>query len=77
MKLSKAQQHIIDKMNEGYELCMSHSFGVSCWLQRGELWNGGESENASQSSVTVLFDKGLIEQKGREHGIMIFKLVNS
>ena len=72
--LSKAQQNVIEKMREGWELGSSHAWGMHCWLQRGGIGCGGESQEFAPSTLNVLFTKGLIKQKGREHGIMVFEL---
>ncbi len=74
MKLSKPQQNIIDKMANGWELGWSHSFLVRCWLQKGGIGAGGQSEDVSDRSVSALFKQGLIKQAGRKNGAMIFEL---
>ena len=76
MKLTKTQQNVLDKMRDGWELGCSHSFGMHCWLQKGALGEGGESEDVRYSTLSVLFDKGLIKQRGREHGVMVFQLTD-
>lgn len=74
IKLSPSQQVVLDKMKRGWELGCSHTFGISCWLLKGEIGEGGQSEDVRYSTLEVLFKKGLIDQKGRKHGIMWFKL---
>jgi len=74
MALSKAQQHIIDRMRTGWELGFSHAFGSRSWLQQGHIGEGGKSENVSSATVDVLFRKGIIKQQGRRGGVMVFKL---
>ena len=75
MKLSKAQQNVIDKMTSGWQLQVAHSIGSrSCWLQQGIFGEGGTSEDVKYSTLDALFRKGLIDQVGRVHGIMTFKL---
>ena len=74
MKLSKVQQNVLDKMRDGWELGMSHSFGVNCWLQKDGIGKGGESEDIRYSTLSVLFQKKLIKQRGRTGLTMVFEL---
>ena len=74
MKLSKAQQNVIDKMLDGWELGWSHSWGRSCWLQKGHIGEGGKSEDVKCSTAEALFKRGLIKQRNRVASVMIFEL---
>lgn len=64
MKLSKAQQKIIELMKEGWELGRSTSFASNrAWVQQDGVGRGGKSEKMSISTFCVLLDKKLIELK--------------
>ena len=59
-KLSKVQQGVIDKMNNGWELGC-YSMG-GCALQKGGLGYGGETERVSRATVSSLYRKRCILQ---------------
>ena len=62
-KLSPAQQNILNKMANGWELGVSHSIGARrCWLQQDGIGEGGKSEDVRYSTMEVLFERGLNEQ---------------
>jgi len=64
MKLSKLQQLVIDKMNDGWELGSSASYrgsSGSCWLQKGKLGHGGESINVNRATLYSLLKRKLIK----------------
>ena len=60
MKLSKAQQHVIDRMRDGWELGIMTDYSGRCWLQQGGIGRGGQSENVSTATVWVLRRMDLI-----------------
>ena len=61
MKLSKTQQHVIDLMESGWELGCSTTMDGRCWLQKGGLGQGGETEDVRHNTVHALYKRGLIE----------------
>ena len=73
-KLTKAQQHVLDRMSNSWELGISHSFGMRCWLQQGGIGEGGQSEDIRYSTLKVLFRKGFIKQAGKKGAAMTFQL---
>ena len=62
-KLTKAQQDVIDKMKNGWELGRNTSFfsASPCWIQEGGIGYGGKSQNVSLSTFMVLWNMELIE----------------
>lgn len=58
-KLSPAQQHIMDRMRDGWGLGKSQQ-GARMWLQRGGVGSGGATEDVAFSSVYVLYKRGLL-----------------
>jgi len=59
-KLTKVQQDVLDKMNDGWELgCYINS---GCNLQKGGLGRGGQTQRVSHATVTSLYQKHLIRQ---------------
>ena len=77
MGLSKVQQKVLDLLHNDWELGVSHAFGQRCWLQKGKIGEGGESIDISHATLGVLFDKGLIERRGKRYNITIFGLKNA
>ncbi len=73
--LSPAQQHVIDRMEQGWELGMSRGFNPSCWLQKNGIGRGGETEHIRSTTLDALFKKGLVRRKGnRLDSIATFEL---
>lgn len=60
-KLSKAQQTVIDLMNEGWEMGVSKGYYSRIWLQKNGVGKGGESKNVHLNTFCALRDIGLIE----------------
>ena len=63
--LSPQQRHVLDRMDEGWELGCSLGWGVRYWLQK-------ESETVRGSTVHALLRKGLIKQAGRRDGMTVY-----
>ena len=64
MKLSKAQQEIIDLMNDGWELGC-YSWGKYTYsIQKGGLGRGGESRRVNAGIIHALHKRGLIKSVG-------------
>lgn len=64
MKLSKAQQNIIDKLNNGWSLgTMQMMRDTRTRFQKGGLGSGGDTENVSIATVHALLKKGLLISK--------------
>ena len=63
-KLSKAQQDVIDKMRDGWQLGRntSISYATPCWIQEGGIGYGGKTQNVSRSTFRALWNKGLIKR---------------
>jgi len=63
MKLSKAQQDVIDKLKSGWQLGRLTGFDCGWWLQKGELGRGAQICDVKNNTVHALIKRGLIEQK--------------
>ena len=60
MKLSKAQQRIVDYMKNGYELGHMSDINGRYWLQKPGLGRGGDSIDVNRASIHALINKGII-----------------
>lgn len=65
--MSRSQQDVITKMKEGWELGRStmgvyRSSNPRCWLQKGGLGKGGETQHISLATLWALLDRKLIKQ---------------
>ena len=67
MKLSKAQQEVWDKINNGWELGRATGFHSYSMIQKGGIGKGGESIKIRTSTVFALVGKGLIERTPGHH----------
>ena len=64
MKLSKAQQEVLDLMKNGWELGKYGGIDPRYTLQEGGLGRGGKSRSLNYKTVYILFKKGLIKSIG-------------
>lgn len=64
MKLSKAQQEILDLMNNGWELGKYGGLEPKYSIQKGGLGRGGESKIINYRTILALYKKGLIKSIG-------------
>jgi hypothetical protein len=62
IKLSKSQQHVVDRLNSGWSL--GH-MGGTVWIQEGGLGCGGISENVHTGTFYSLVLKGVIVPANR------------
>lgn len=78
MKLSKAQQFVIDKMRNGWELGQSNSMVCDrCCIQKGGIGRGGEAVTVSRATKQALFDRGLIRSRGYSFPTEVFELTEA
>ena len=63
MKLSKAQQAVVDLMREGWSLCKSTTFDGTAWLQERGCGRGGKTRNVNLNTFSALLDRGIIKRK--------------
>ena len=62
MKLSKAQQAVVDLMREGWSLCSSTSISISgIWLQEYGCGCGGQTQKVNAHTFFALKKRGVIE----------------
>ena len=65
-KLSPAQQHVLDRMAEGWELATSTSRrSEGIWLQQGGIGEEDQFEDVLKTTVSALLEQGLICMKKR------------
>jgi hypothetical protein len=64
VKLTKAQQEVIDLMRQGWELGVSTTADGRWWLQKGGLGRGGETNNVNANTAHALLRAGLIRSAG-------------
>lgn len=60
MKLTKAQQEVINLMGQAWELGTSSGITSRCWLQKNGLGRGGDTKTISYVTKNKLESMGLI-----------------
>ena len=64
-KLTPAQQHVVDRMREGWSLGVDVTFGGGAWMQKGGLGRGGPAEHHIRwGTVHALQAKGIVKSLG-------------
>ncbi len=53
-KLSPAQQHVVDRMREGWQLGFATGLSVRVWLQQNGLGQGGQTEDLRIDTLLAL-----------------------
>lgn len=71
MKLTKAQQRVIDLMRTGWEL---YSSDLGVLLQEGGIGRGGETEKVSRTTLEALLDRGAIVRGAAEYPGVKYRL---
>jgi hypothetical protein len=66
MTLSKAQQRVIDLMQQGWELGTSQALDSRSWLQKDGIGRGGDTEDVHGSTFHALYVRKLIELNGSD-----------
>lgn len=61
-KLSATQLHILELMNDGWELGHSRGMYPGFWIQKNGIGKGGESKSISSATFHVLLDTKSIEK---------------
>lgn len=61
MKLTKAQQKVVDAMREGWELGTSDGPDGRAWLQKGGLGRGGDTMPVQWGTLRALRNAGVVE----------------
>jgi hypothetical protein len=63
VKLTKAQYRILNLMYSGWELGLNNDYQGKCWIQKGGLGRGGESEHNIYYGIIDKLEKlGFIER---------------
>lgn len=65
-RISAAQRHVMQRMNEGWELGASSYADQRIWLQQGGIGCGGAVENVSRATFRALWMRNLIAHKSGE-----------
>ena len=60
MKLSKAQQEVVNLLSDGWEIGHSLTFDGRFWIQKGGAGRGGESKNLNANTACALIKAGII-----------------
>jgi len=63
MKLSPAQEEVLNLMANGWELGQSTTYDGRSWLQQGGVGKGGKSKTISANTIHALFKRKLIHSK--------------
>ncbi len=63
IKLSKNQQEVVNRIKEGWALCVSNSFNRRVWLQKDGCGRGGDTEPVHGSTFYALYKRELVELK--------------
>lgn len=74
MVLSKAQQHVTDRMKSGWQLGETMTFEGGFWLQNGGCGRGGARENVGAGTVQALLKRRLIETDQSKFPLRTWKL---
>ena len=74
MKLSKAQQKVVDLMKEGWELGKSQSMSGRAWLQKDGVGRGGPVEKVNTNTFWSLYKKEIIKLKKQSFPTSIYEL---
>lgn len=74
MKLSNAQQHVIDRMKQGWQLGNSMTIGGRFWIQSGGCGSGGPSEDVNANTVQALVKRRLIDVDKQKFPTCTWKL---
>lgn len=74
MKLSKAQQEVVDKMQEGWELAISEGFYATSWIQKNGIGKGCESQDVRLSTAKCLANKCVVEVSGQRYPFTYYRL---
>ena len=62
MKISPLQQHIINRLEEGWSLGFGSGISPRVWLQRDGVGRGGPTEDVNKGSFFALLRRGVIHQ---------------
>lgn len=74
MKLSTAQQDVVNRMRDGWELGAPMTPDGGVWLQQGGLGKGGNSKQVHANTFNSLYQKGIIKQALRAWPTMHYAL---
>lgn len=66
MKLTKAQERVVARMKEGWELGISLTMDGRVWLQKNGVGRGGETEMVHAATASALVKAGVIVCEKRE-----------
>lgn len=76
-KVTKKQAHVLQLMNEGWELGVSSSLTSHIWLQQDGLGRGGNTEGVHTNTFKGLYTRRLIKQKTRSFPTRLWGLTEA
>ena len=76
-KVTKKQMHVLQLMNDGWELGKSSSLSGHIWLQQDGLGRGGNTEDVHANTFNGLYTRRLIEQKKRSFPTSLWGLTEA
>jgi len=74
MKLSKAQQAVVDAMRNGWQLGEGMDFRGRTWLQQGGCGRGGTTKEVRANTVSALLRAGAIKKDEESFPLRTYKL---
>lgn len=74
MKLSETQQHVIDRMESGWQLGTSMDLRGHSWIQKYGCGSGGDAEDVHGNTVHALLDGKLIVVDSVKFPLRTYKL---
>jgi hypothetical protein len=75
-KLSPAMKEVVLKMRDGWQLGKSNSYHVHCWIQKGGIGKGGESQNVNIGTWAALIDRKLIFESQHKYPSSPYELTD-
>ena len=76
MKLSKAQERVVSRLKEGWELGWSQTMSKRVWLQKDGVGRGGETEGVASVTANSLLKAGIIVCDKREFPTSRYRLAD-
>ena len=77
LRLRKAQERVVARMKEGWELGWSSTMDGRVWLQKNGLGRGGETEGVSVATAFALAKAGVIVCDKREFPTSKYRLAEN
>ena len=72
--LTPAQQHIVERLRNGWVLGLEMTLAGGYWLQQGGLGRGGATESVHANTAHALYKRGVIRSIRRVFPVEEFQL---